>query len=560
MSSTSGESGGQSSEDDRASTWWRTAVVYQVYIRSFADASGDGIGDVQGLREKLSYLSDLGIDALWINPWYPSPQADAGYDVADYRDIEPDYGMLADAEALIADAHGLGLKVILDIVPNHTSSEHEWFQAALAGDEDARGRYLFRPGKGEKGELPPNDWRSNFGGPAWTRTTTPDGEPGDWYLHLFAPEQPDLDWTHREVHEEFEDILRFWFDRGVDGFRIDVAHGLSKTPGLPDAGERVGIQHNDPHPAWDHDDVHEIYRSWRKVADSYDPPRIFVAESWVPSNERLALYVRPDELHTAFQFDFLRCPFRADMMREVIDEATTVAAGVGAPSTWVLSNHDVVRHVTRYARSQPDHLVETDWEKARWADEAADLDLGVRRARAAALLVMALPGTLYLYQGEELGLAEVEDIPSDRRQDPIWEQSGHTDVGRDGCRVPLPWSGDAPPYGFSPPDAHDEPWLPQPADWARLTADTQQGDPRSMLTLYRKALALRRERLVAAGDISWRAEEPDVLAFRRGSVECWVNTGTTSRRLPDGEVLLSSDPDAPPGELTPASTAWVAVS
>ncbi len=537
--------------------WWRTAVVYQVYIRSFADGTGDGVGDVQGLRGRLDHLADLGVDALWINPWYPSPQADAGYDVADYREIEPAYGTLEEAERLIAEAHALGMKVILDIVPNHTSSAHAWFRAALAGDAAARSRYLFRPGRGDAGELPPNDWQSNFGGPAWTRTTDPDGTPGDWYLHLFAPEQPDLDWTHHEVHTEFQDILRFWFDREVDGFRIDVAHGLAKTPGLPDAGEAALLDHNHPHPAWDHDDVHDIYRSWRKVADEYTPPRVFVAESWVPNSERLALYVRPDELHTAFQFDFLRAPFDAATMQATIVESLRSADEVGAPSTWVLSNHDVVRHVTRYARTQPDHPVETAWERARWTEEEPDLARGLARARAAIMLILALPGTAYLYQGEELGLPEVEVIPGDRRQDPIWEQSGHTDVGRDGCRVPLPWAGPTPPYGFSPEGSTTEPWLPQPATWASLTAQAQAGDPDSTLNLYRSALRLRREHLVGAGDLSWVDAPEGVLAFRRGDLECRVSSSATVTPLPEGEVLLASSPGAADGGLMPDSAVWV---
>ena len=544
------------SESDQ---WWRTAVVYQVYIRSFADGDGDGIGDLAGLRARVPHLARLGVDAVWINPWYPSPQADAGYDVADYRDIEPAYGTLEQADALVAELHAAGIRVILDIVPNHTSSEHPWFRAALAGDPVARGRYLFRPGRGEAGELPPNDWQSNFGGPAWTRTTEPDGSPGEWYLHLFAPEQPDLDWTNPEVRAEFEDILRFWFDRGVDGFRIDVAHGLAKEPGLPDAGPRDGVQHNEPHPAWDHDDVHEIYRAWRKVSDCYDPPRVFVAESWAPSNERLALYVRPDELHTAFQFDFLRAPFEAGFMRRVIDDAMSQAAEVGAPSTWVLSNHDVVRHVTRYARSQPDHLVESVWDRLRWGAEEPDLDLGRRRARAAALLVLALPGTLYLYQGEELGLEEVEDIPADRRQDPIWTQGGHTDPGRDGCRVPLPWGGSQPPYAFSP-DGAARPWLPQPPGWAGLTAAAQEDDPSSMLQLYRTALRLRRDRLAGTPSFAWVDAPPGVLAFRRGSLECWVNTGDRPVRLPHGQVLLGSDPRSDDGLLPSDAAVWVVTS
>ncbi|HET7690957.1 MAG TPA: glycoside hydrolase family 13 protein [Nocardioidaceae bacterium] len=532
--------------------WWRTAVVYQVYIRSFRDGSGDGVGDIAGLRERLPYLADLGVDAIWINPWYPSPQADGGYDVADYRAVAPEYGTLAEAEQLIAEAHGLGLKVILDIVPNHTSSEHRWFQAALAGDEAARARYLFRPGRGKDGEEPPNDWDSTFGGPAWTRT-----EQGDWYLHLFAPEQPDLDWTNPEVLEEFLETLRFWFDRDVDGFRIDVAHALTKQPGLPDAGD-IDDPMLDIHPAWDNDSVHEIYREWRKVADAYEPPRIFVAESWVRNNERLALYLRDDELHTAFQFDFLLAPFVAERMRTVAQEAIETAVEIDAPSTWVLSNHDVVRHVTRYARSQPLERAEGPWERERWSDEEPDLELGRNRARAAAMLVLALPGTTYLYQGEELGLAEVEDIPSDRRRDPIWEQSGHRDVGRDGCRVPLPWSGDAPPYGFSPEGATAETWLPQPDDWGSFSADAEAVAPHSVLALYRDALSLRGEHWVTAGPVTWLDSPPGTLAFRRGGLECWLSTSGAPVPLPDRPVLLESRPGAVVGGgLQPDCAVWL---
>lgn len=548
---------GASGDPASSDTWWRTAVVYQVYIRSFADGNADGIGDIAGLRARIPHLAALGVDAIWVNPWYPSPQADAGYDVSDYRDIDPAYGTLEEADALIAECHAAGLRVFLDIVPNHTSSEHPWFQQALAGDASARERYLFRPGRGDDGELPPNDWHSNFGGPAWTRTTDPDGRPGDWYLHLFAPEQPDLDWDNPVVRAEFEDVLRFWFDRGVDGFRIDVAHGLAKEPGLPDAGEREpGAHHDEPHPAWDHDDVHDIYRAWRKIGDGYDPPRVFVAESWAPSNERLALYVRPDELHTAFQFDFLRAPFDAAVFRRVVDDARARAAEVGAPSTWVLSNHDVVRQVTRYARSQPDHMVESRWERLRWPSEEPDLERGRRRARAAALLVLALPGSVYLYQGEELGLEEVEDLPDERRQDPIWTQGGHTDPGRDGCRVPLPWGGSEPPYGFSPEGAA-EPWLPQPTTWAGLTAAAQEDDPSSTLNLYRQALRLRRALLEEAASFQWIDSPPELLAFRRGDLECWLNTGDRPVPLPHGQVLLGSDPGSEGGLLPVDAAVWV---
>jgi alpha-glucosidase len=538
--------------------WWRDAVVYQVYIRSFADGSGDGIGDLAGLRDRIPYLAGLGVDALWINPWYPSPQADAGYDVADYRNIEPAYGTLEEAEQLIAEAHAAGLKVLLDIVPNHTSSRHPWFQAALDGDPDARARYLFRPGRGVGGELPPNDWTSVFGGPGWTRVAGPDGRPGDWYFHFFAPEQPDLDWSNHRVRAEFEDVLRFWFDRGVDGFRIDVAHGLAKAPGLPDAGPRNGVEDvREPHPGWDQDEVHEIYRGWRKVADSYDPPRVFVAEAWVPDNERLARYLREDELHTAFQFDFLRAPFEAGFMKSVVDDALDTAAAVGAPSTWVLSNHDVTRHVTRYARSQPDHFVEPRWDRDRWGAEPADLEVGTARARAAITMLLALPGTAYVYQGEELGLPEVEDIPEERRQDPIFRQEQGADLGRDGCRVPLPWAAGGATHGFGPADGGSDPWLPQPDGWSRWAADQQDGVPGSMLELYRAALHVRRSHLRDAGPLEWVVAPPAVLAFRRSGIECWLNSGDVSVTLPLGQVLLRSASEAQAHELPPNSAAWM---
>ncbi|MEU4343274.1 alpha-amylase family glycosyl hydrolase [Nocardia sp. NPDC023852] len=536
-----------------AEPWWKTAVVYQVYIRSFADGNGDGIGDLTGLRSKLPYLAELGIDAVWINPWYPSPMADAGYDVADFRNIEPSYGTLEQGEAFIIEAHELGIRVILDIVPNHTSSDHRWFQAALRDEPGARDRYIFRPGRGPGGDQPPNDWQSAFGGPAWSRLDT-----GEWYLHLFAPAQPDLNWEHPGVRAEFEDILRFWFDKGVDGFRIDVAHGLTKDPALPDAGERLpGSQHTDPHPAWDQDAVHEVYRGWRAVANEY-ADRVFVAEAWVANNDRLARYLRPDELHTAFQFDFLRAPWRGNSIRAVIDDALSQAGTVGAPATWVLSNHDVPRTVTRYSRSQPDHLVETDWERSRWAGEQPDRALGRRRARAAALLQAALPGTAYIYQGEELGLEEVEDLPGEVRQDPTWFQSGFTDVGRDGCRVPIPWSNDEAPYGFSPPDAEKDTWLPQPGHWAPHTVQAQHGDPGSFLTLYRQVLALRRQLWTTDEPVEWLETPHDVLAFARGGVQCWVNTGATDTELPAGmRRVLASGPGVTGGVLPADTAVWL---
>ncbi|WP_203710206.1 glycoside hydrolase family 13 protein [Asanoa siamensis] len=490
-------------DDLGAADWWRTAVVYQVYVRSFADANGDGIGDLAGLRDRLPYLRDLGVDAIWLTPFYRSPMVDGGYDVTDYREVDPMFGDIADFDAMMTDAHAYGLRVIIDVVPNHTSSAHRWFQEALAAAPGSpeRERYIFRDGRGPDGAEPPNDWESIFGGDAWTRV--PDGQ---WYLHIFDPQQPDLNWELPEVRAEFEDILRFWLDRGVDGFRVDVAHGNIKAPGLPDVGysSRTGRNQRQSRllegttlPYFDQDGVHEIYRAWRKIFDSYPPGRMAVAEAWASSPERLARYVGPDELHQVFNFDFLHATWSVDSFRKVIDTALAEATLVGAPTTWVLSNHDKQRHVTRYGGGE----------------------LGLRRARAAALLMLALPGVAYLYQGEELGLDEVLDLPDELRQDPAFRRTGES---RDGCRVPLPWSGEAAPYGFGPAGA----WLPPPASWVACTVAAQAGDPRSTLELYRAALRLRRaEPGLGGGELVWLDAEPGVLAFRRGDLTCVVNVG-----------------------------------
>jgi alpha-glucosidase len=543
--------------------WWRTAVIYQIYIRSFADGNGDGIGDIAGIRSRLPYLAALGVDAIWITPWYASPMADGGYDVADFRAIAPEFGTLADAERMIEEAHDLGLRVILDIVPNHTSDQHPWFQEALASEpgSPARARYWFRPGHGPDGAFPPNDWRSVFGGPAWTRLRDEEGVPEEWYLHLFAPEQPDLNWENPEVRAEFEDILRFWFDRGVDGFRIDVAHGLVKHPALPDIGwdkeELLAESEIADHPHWDRDGVHEIYREWRKVADSYadtpQGPRVFVAEAWVRTEaNRLARYLRPDELHTAFNFDLLRCPWDAGRFRATIDHNLRMLADVDAPTTWVLSNHDVIRHVTRYGRPAG-----REHEPAGACP--CDVGLGVRRARAAALLMLGLPGSAYIYQGEELGLPEVEDLPVEALQDPIWKRSGGTRRGRDGCRVPLPWTGESPALGFGTAP----PWLPQPAEWKVLSVEAQTGDDTSMLELYRSAIDLRRAwPRLAEQPLTWYGDVPDgVLAFDRGrDFRCMVNfTDTPVPLPPHAEIALASGPlDDDARGLLPGDTAvWL---
>ena len=540
--------------------WWRDAVIYQVYPRSFADADGDGLGDLAGIRRHLPYIQDLGVDAIWINPWYPSPMADAGYDVADYRDIDPMFGTLSDAEGLIEDAHALGLRVLLDIVPNHTSSAQPWFQAALAANPGSRERqrYLFRPGRAG-GSQPPNDWESVFGGPAWTRIVEADGTPGEWYLHLFDPAQPDLNWDEPEVHAEFESVLRFWFDRGVDGFRIDVANALHKQPDLPDlAGrpQRSVDEGVDDHPFWDRDTVHEVYREWRRVADSYPEPRMFVAEAWVPTPDRLARYVRPEHLHSAFNFDFLATPWRADLLRQNIDEAVAALAAVSAEATWVLSNHDVVRVVSRLGVPQPN---ERRWRDIE-LDPSADPDprLGMQRARAAALLMLGLPGGAYVYQGEELGLWEVLDIPEDALQDPIWERSGHTRRGRDGARVPMPWSSNGPSLGFGPPDGAP-PWLPQPGAYARLAVDHQDGDPDSMLELYRRALRIRRQHPgLGSGPMRWLESPNGVLAFERDAgLVVVVNVEGLPAELPAHETVLLSSGPLNGAQLPPNTAVWL---
>jgi alpha-glucosidase len=523
--------------------WWRDAVIYQVYPRSFADGNGDGMGDLPGITARLPYLRDLGVDAVWLSPFYASPQADAGYDVADYREVDPMFGTLTDADDLVRAAHALSLRVIVDLVPNHCSDQHEWFKRALReGSGSAlRERFHFRPGKGARGELPPNDWESIFGGPAWTRTVDADGTPGEWYLHLFAPEQPDFNWDHPAVHDEFRSVLRFWLDLGIDGFRIDVAHGLVKADGLPDIGhsEQLSLLGTSAMPYFDQDGVHEIYRGWRLILEEYSGERIAVAEAWTPTIERAALYLRPDELHQAFNFEYLGAPWDAAAVRQVIDRSLTAMGTVGAPATWVLSNHDVTRHATRFANPPGGTQLR----------EPGDRELGLRRARAATLLMLALPGSAYLYQGEELGLPDVTDLPDEVRQDPSFFRAAGQDGFRDGCRVPIPWSGTEAPYGFGP-TAGGPSWLPQPGQWAELSVEAQSGDPDSTLELYRAALALRREHpaLGAGRAVTWLDAPDGVLAFRRdggdGSGDgfvCTVNlTGTPVTIPAPGRAVLSS--------------------
>ncbi|MEX0428063.1 glycoside hydrolase family 13 protein [Nocardioides sp. DS6] len=591
-----------STSDGTRPDWWREAVTYQVYVRSFADGDGDGIGDLPGITSRLPYLRDLGVDAVWLTPFYTSPQKDHGYDVADYTDVDPLFGRLTDADALVAEAHRLGLRVIVDLVPNHTSSAHPWFRAALAAAPGSpeRARYLFRDGRGPHGAEPPNNWRSVFGGPAWTRVDEPDGTPqggsvaaeGDvaaggsvaaeptgarsgehdsvaaeptrspqrtaqWFLHLFDSSQPDLDWRNPEVEAMFEGVLRFWLDRGVDGFRIDVAHGLVKEASLRDQivseaespGEAPSPAQNDePHamvertakdePMWDQPEVHDIYRSWRRLLDSYSTDghdRMLVAEAWTQTPESLARYVRPDEMQQAFNFAWLLADWSAKEFEEVVRGTLEALAPVGASPTWVLSNHDVVRHPTRYGGGR----------------------VGLDRARAATLAMLGLPGSAYLYQGEELGLEQV-DVPDHAREDPAWLRTRHTqtpDPGRDGCRVPLPWSGTTPPYGFSA--VAGQPWLPQPAAWAALTVEAQTGAPASTLEFYRRALAARRTHALSAGDeVELLDLGEDLFAFRRGPLTVVLNAGEETTRLPARDVLIASG-ELEAGALPPNTCVWL---
>ena len=538
--------------------WWRDAVVYQVYPRSFADGDGDGTGDLRGIARRLTALAELGVDAVWLSPFYPSPQRDGGYDVSDYCDVDPMFGTLDDFDLLVGEAHALGLRVIVDVVPNHASSEHPLFAAALASAPGSRerARFVFRDGSGAAGELPPNNWQSHFGGPAWTQVTEVDGSPGQWYLHLFDPTQPDFDWDNDEVLAFFDEVLDFWLARGVDGFRVDVAHALVKAPGLPDWGGRAdgasspGFPGEDA-PMFDQPGVHAIYERWRARLEAWGADRILCAEANVAPLSRAAKWVRPREMHQAFNFAYLHAPWDARSLRAVIDESLAAFGGVGAPSTWVLSNHDVVRHATRFAL--PDGSVEMGHGIA----QAAGLDpvRGERRARAATLLMLALPGAAYVYQGEELGLPEVLDIPAAQRRDPYFLRSGGAVAGRDGCRVPIPWEAAAPAYGFN---ATGESWLPQPAQWATYARDVQRRDPASTLSLYTAALHLRKSLALGSGSLAWVRTDDAVLGLVNGEVLVLANLGADPVSLDGHEVLLASTPDAVvDGHLTSDATVWL---
>jgi alpha-glucosidase len=559
---------------DAIPAWWETAVIYQVYVRSFADANGDGIGDLAGIRSRLPYLAALGIDAIWLSPCFPSPQIDHGYDVADYFSIEPDYGELDELDALVRDARSMGIRIMLDIVPNHCSSEHAWFREAVQAGRGsrARQRFYFRDGRGQGGDEPPNNWQAIFGGPAWTRVEEPDGAPGQWYLALFTPAQPDFDWSHPDVVDHFDRMLRFWLDRGVDGFRVDSVTVVGKAPGLPDhepqgraAGSQASIAHFLYRP-----EGHAVWQHWRRVVDAYEaehPERqvVLVAEAYAPRRpEVLRQYVNEAEFHQSFAFDLMLAPWNAAAFRGAISATVEALAPVRHLPAWTLNNHDAQRAVTRYGRADA-ATHGADVEGVLDASHAAvDIDLGTRRARAAALFELGLPGCAYLYAGEELGLPEVLDLPDEARQDPVFLRTGGAELGRDGCRVPLPWTDEvSTSFGFSPGGASD-PWLPPPKEWGRWNAATQASDPDSMLALYRRALEVRRAEpdLTSAAFEMLLPDDPELVAYRRGGIVVVLNLSGHERAVPDDlvegrRVLMASVGDHTSARgLAPDSAVW----
>ena len=547
-------------ETKKGHEWWRSSVIYQVYPRSFADGNGDGMGDLEGIKQRLPAIAELGVDAVWFSPFFKSPQHDAGYDVSDYRDIDPLFGTLQDFDEMLEEAHSLGLKVIVDLVPNHSSSEHEWFKLALKSSPGSaeRDRYIFKDGQGDNGELPPNNWQSVFGGSAWTRITEPDGTPGQWYLHLFDSSQPDWNWENPEIIEEYNSVLRFWLDRGADGFRIDVAHSMKKDLSFPDldstnsnseGGAMVDAEVE--HPFWNRDGVHEINRRWRKVLDEYED-RAMCAEAWVMPLSKMANWVRPDEYHQAFNFGYLETPWDALEIKSVVSESLEAFGGVGAPSTWVLSNHDVIRHTSRFGAAS----VPAQGAGIGPDDEQPDEELGLKRARAASAFMLALPGGAYIYQGEELGLPEDTMLDHGHRQDPTFFRTKGERVGRDGCRVPIPWEHDKPSFGFG---TSGKSWIPQPEIFSKYARDVQQGAEGSTLELYKKLLRLRRELSLGSGEFHWL--EPlctdSSIAFENSGIAVVSNLGEPIS-LPAGEVLVTTQTDLEAGgELGTDQTAWI---
>lgn len=542
--------------------WWRSAVIYQVYPRSFADSNGDGIGDLPGITSRLGALASLGIDAVWLSPFMRSPQKDAGYDVSDYTDVDPLFGTLEDFDAMVIRAHELGLRVLIDLVPNHTSDQHQWFKDALNEVEGSAERdlYHFKDGKGENGDLPPNNWLSLFGGPAWTRITNADSTPGQWYLHLFDSSQPDLNWANPKVQEAFEDILRFWLDRGVDGFRVDQPHAMAKAAGLPDHPdiERAGagfIEGEASPPMWFQEEVHPIFRKWRQILDSYPGERAMCGEAYVLPLSFMAKWVRHDEFNQTFNFRFLNSNWDAKTLFDNINESFEAFDSVGAPSTWVLNNHDVLRHASRFGGLK---VKPTDSDGVGPGDPQPDRELGLRRARGATLMMLALAGSSYLYQGEELGLPEHTTLAPEFRQDPTFFRTNGKRLGRDGCRVPLPWeAGAGSANGFN---STGKAWLPQPEIYASYSRDQQDGVTGSTLELYKHALKLRRDLKLGEGSFEWASDfiSENSLGFRNGEILVVHNFGHAPIELPTGDIIASSLAGMKAGHpLAADQTVWI---
>lgn len=556
--------------DADATLWWQDAVVYQLYPRSFADSNGDGIGDFEGIRSRLDHLRDLGVDAIWLSPCFPSPQADHGYDVADYFDIEPMYGTLADFDRTLAEAKQRGIRIMLDIVPNHCSSDHAWFQAAVKAGPGSpeRARYWFKDGRGPTGDEPPNNWRAIFGGPAWTRVTEADGSPGQWYEHTFTPGQPDFNWYNEDVIDYFDRMLTFWFDRGVEGIRVDAVPVLGKHPDMPDAppsppGLTDGQQWRYNIYGHFYPTAHEVWKRWRRLIDEYErthPGRhlVTISESY-GAPEELMKYMQGDEFHQSFAFDLMLITWQAKPMRDAIAGSLDMLAPVGGAPAWTQNNHDTQRIVTRLGRLNANDPAAWTGNNLVYVDAPIDLELGRRRARAAITLTAALPGALYLFQGEELGLEEYLDMPAEAREDPLFIRSGGNELGRDGCRVPLPWTSDpATSFGFSPAGAA-APWLPQPPTWGEHSVEREAADPHSMLAWYKTLLA---HRPLLTGGLSWvEVDLPECLAFERDGVLILTNFGADAVDLPaelvaGRSVILATQPDATAQQLPSDTCMW----
>ena len=555
--------------------WWRQAVVYQIYPRSFKDSNGDGLGDIKGITSKIDYLSSLSLDAVWLSPFYPSALVDGGYDVDDYRDVDPKLGSLADFDEMLTKLHEAGIRIFVDVVPNHSSNLHAWFKEAIAAEPGsaARSRYIFRDGKGANGELPPTDWPSHFAPSAWTHESKMGGKHNQWYCHLFAPEQPDWNWDNREIEEDFLKTLKFWADRGVDGFRIDVAHAMKKDLSEPLKSQPRFASHKELDAAkgtnvlFDRNEVHEVYKEWRKLFNQYDPPRVAVAEANV-SAEALVKYASTEELGQSFNFEFLDAAFNAYEFKTIIDRALGYAKKNGSSTTWCLNNHDQMRPATKFGLLPTVDRIR--WRNSNGTSSPLDEKLGTQSAVAASMLIMALPGCTYIYQGEELGIHEVMDIPEDQIQDPQYLRNLKADKGRDGCRVPLPWTKSGSSFGFGDGGAH----LPQPKNFGDYSLEVESADPSSPLSIFRKALALRKN-LITAEEITWHETgDNSVLHFSRpNGLHCITNFGRNHYNFDGiGEVIHASGPLAEKGvylvhgvettgnDLPPATTVWIQAS